>query len=243
MTCGCTQNDGGNNIEQFKDKVDGINNLQKTLKNCDISELSHILKDHLSFGNTKLPDKIAIFNMGSAKDCPSNRESNCQAYDEKTDTDKCYARKAEKQYPQVLSYRRRQQLIWKEITANQFVEAFKEMYERKRKDISFLRLNESGDFRYQFDVEQAEKIAKRLKNECDIDVYTYTASDELDFTVCDYLTVNASNENVEGYDQRFAAVEDYDEITEKHFECCEDCSKCHACMSDGGSDNIYIELH
>ena len=242
MTCNC-QNDGGKGIETFKQKVEGIGKFTERLENPEIDDLSFLLKDHLSFGNTKLPEKIAIFNLGSAKDCPNYRNSSCQAYDEDTDTDYCYARKAEKQYPDALEYRRRQQIIWNRISASEFSRAFEQFYSRMRKDISFLRFNESGDFRNQRDVHKAEQIAKYLKENLNIDTYTYTASDELDFTVCEYLTVNASNPDINGYDQRFTCVEDESDIPDNGFVCPQDCSVCHACMSDGGTSDIYELLH
>lgn len=238
MSCGKSCGTDG---MDFQAKVDGITQLQEKLRDSDNKELSHILKDHLSFGNTKLPDKIAIFNLGSAKDCINAQTPSCQAWVD--GEDKCYARKAEKQYPDTLDYRRRQIYIWDELSAEQFATAFILMANRKRKELSFLRFNESGDFRTQEDVQKAEEIARIIKERIGVDTYTYSASDHLDFSDCEYLTVNASNPDIKGYDQRFTVVEDKSEIPDNGFVCPQDCSKCHACMSDGGTSDIYEYLH
>jgi len=237
MTC----KECGTNGMDFQAKVDGIKEIEQRLENADLNELSKIIKDHISFGNTKLPKKIGIFNLGSAKDCINAQTPSCQAWVD--GEDKCYARKSEKAYDGVLDYRRRQIYIWDNLTAKEFATAFIKMCGRKRNEVSFLRFNEAGDFRNQKDVEKAEEIARIIKQRIDVDTYTYTASDHLDFSMCDYMTVNASNPDIEGYAQRFTVVEDESEIPEDGFICPQDCSKCHACMSDGGSSDIYELLH
>jgi len=230
----------GNNVD-FQDKVNGIQELQNHLDNADLDEISKILKEHISFGNTKLPKKIGIFNLGSAKDCVNAQTPSCQAWVD--GEDKCYARKSEKAYDGVLDYRRRQIYLWDYLTAEQFATAFIKMCGRKRNNVAFLRFNESGDFRTQSDVEKAEKIARIIKQRINVDTYTYTASDHLDFNMCDYLVVNASNADIDGYAQRFTVVEDKSEIPDDGFICPQDCSVCHACMSDGGTSDIYELLH
>lgn len=240
MSCdNCGTQDGGTG---FAEKVDGIKELQEDLRNADTEELSRILKDHLAFGNNKLPNDIAIFNLGSAKDCPNYQTPSCQVFQD-PETDTCYARKAEKQYPSVLPYRRRQQYIWNEVSAKEFAEAFIKMYERKLNPVDYLRFNESGDFATQEDVEQAEEIARILDERLGVKVYTYSASDHVDFTVCDYLTVNASNPDIEGYDQQFIVVDSKDDIPDSGFRCFGDCSDCKACMTGGGDGDIYEVIH
>jgi hypothetical protein len=55
-------------------------------------------------GNRKIPKSTAIFNMSSALNCPSKKLGLCKAASQGA---KCYARKAEILYPQVLPYRER----------------------------------------------------------------------------------------------------------------------------------------
>jgi hypothetical protein len=226
----------------FQAKVDGIQNLQERLRNSDNTERSLILKDHLAFGNNKLPKYISIFNMGSATDCINAQTESCQAW--VNGDDKCYAVKPEQNYDGVLDYRRRQIYIWDELSAKQFATAFILMYKRMKNEVKFFRFNESGDFRNQKDVEKAEEIARILEERLGIISYTYSASDHLDFSITDYLTVNGSNADIKGNAQRFIAVEDESEIPDEGIKCDEDCSDCHACMYDLPNDSdIYIPLH
>ena len=75
-----------------------------------------------STGNHKIPKTTAIFNMGSAKDCPSAELGLCKAVVDGKSF--CYAKKAEYLYPAVLPYRRRQEEFWKAISAELFAVQF-----------------------------------------------------------------------------------------------------------------------
>ena len=68
------------------------------------------LKNLIATGNKKLPTTTAIFNMGSATDCPSLKKGLCTAVTEKKVT--CYALRPENFRPLVLPYRRRQEKYW-----------------------------------------------------------------------------------------------------------------------------------
>lgn len=50
-------------------EVDGIDSLRERVKEATtVEDWSHILKDYLSFGNSKIANHVAIFNMNSATD-------------------------------------------------------------------------------------------------------------------------------------------------------------------------------
>lgn len=110
-----------------------------------------------SFGNRKLPKHTAIFNMSPAKQCEADKLGMCQLVNSK----RCYAMKAERMWPKVLPFRKRQKRYWKDCTPENFVKRL--LKERGRKKIKYLRFNEAGDFITQDCVEKAAKIAELLK--------------------------------------------------------------------------------
>ena len=61
------------------------------------------LKELLSFGNLKVGKDTAIFNMTPAFRCPSEELGLCSI------AKICYAKKAERMYPQVTPYREKQE--------------------------------------------------------------------------------------------------------------------------------------
>ena len=103
------------------------------------------LKDLISFGNSKLSrdgwgKDIAIFNLGSATNCYSNLTGQC------TIGKKCYALKAERQYPRVLNYRENQSVYWDSVDYLQFYKDFMNIVQKRTIKVKALRFNESGDF-------------------------------------------------------------------------------------------------
>ena len=86
------------------------------------------LKGLVKAGNKKLPKTTAIFNMGSATDCPALKKGMCQAFARNPQGKMklvCYAKKAEVQYyTMVLPYRRRQEKYWKDHSAEDFAISF-----------------------------------------------------------------------------------------------------------------------
>lgn len=231
-----------NEVPDIRD-VDGSDKLIRRMKDAEsVYDWSLILGDYISFGNAKLDDSIAIFNMGPAHDCPNLGTDYCQVAE-----DECYAVKTEQRYPNVTAYRRRQEFLWGALDARTFAKAFKMVCDRKQHDVEVLRINESGDIRHSGDVTRLRRIADMLS----IPVYLYTASSFVDFTDVEEFTVNASNFDVNGADQYYVVVEDTGELPdEEYFHCpaseeesdqtCGD--SCMACMHSGGSDKIYETL-
>lgn len=174
-----------------------------------------------SFGNLKLPKTTAIFNMTPANFCPSDELGLCQL----KNSGHCYAKKAERMYPNVLPYRIRQATFWDRCKPTEFVNLL--MGEK----ITHLRFNESGDFRFQKDIKKAVIISDMLfKN--NIVVHCYTARHDLNFQHRNNLIVNGAGFMI---DNNFVVVESVDH---KLPACCGDCRKCSLCMK---SNHLTIQ--
>lgn len=121
----------------------------------------------ISIGNKKLGRDTAIINFTSATDCPSKKLGLCQH------CKICYAMKAERQYPAVLPYRRRQALQWDRESVSYIAGCI-----TARNKVKYLRFSEAGDFKNQADVEKLGELAKLMP---DVVVYGYTARRDLSF--------------------------------------------------------------
>jgi len=141
------------------DAVDGIDRLRARMDDAgdDVTAWSHILSDYIQSGNTKISKTTAIFNMGSAHDCPNRETENCQV-----PWEACYAGKAERVYKQTLPYRRRQEYLWDCMTPELFADAFMALNARKRKPYDSLRVSEAGDFRSDADIVRMNRIAELI---------------------------------------------------------------------------------
>ena len=231
------------------DEVDGIDELRERMATADsdIADWSYILQDYIKFGNNKVSEKVAIFNMNSATDCTNRNTEHCQVPD-----GKCYAFKDENIWKDVLPYRRRQEYLWDCLDAETFADAFTELVSRKRNPATAIRFSESGDFRHRGDILKVNRISQLL----DVSVYTYSASDYLDWSLAEDFTVNRSN-NLDGWekegDRRFFAVPEETELSEETVWCPFDyydgdleerpqCGECQICINSEGPD-VAIPLH
>lgn len=144
---------------------------KKTFKAYTVGEFS--------FGNMKLPETTGIFNFTSYEECPARLSGECLI------ASFCYRNKAERLYPQVLPYGRRQAAYWKTVSVNTFVADFlacSHIVERRSgKPVDTLRFSEGGDFPEQSDVDKFTRVARVLKKR-GIFVYGYTARKSLDFS-------------------------------------------------------------
>lgn len=189
------------------------------------------LNKHLSSGNTKLPVTTAIFNMGTAKECPSKKLGFCQAW-KKDGRHCCYAMKAEKMYPGVLPYRKDQEKYWKKVSAEKFVSEFLLINAMKAVKYTALRINEAGDFWSQGCVDKLDKIAGMLK-QYGIVVYCYTARKDLDFSGVRNIVISGSNFEKDGISNLFKMIRK-GEVKPKGFGVCVgDCRVCKRCMVRG----------
>lgn len=195
------------------------------------------LDNLISSGNKKLPSTTAIFNLGSAKDCPSLKLGLCQAYN-KNNKCICYAKRAER-YPKVTAYHRRQMDYWKAITAEEFAKEFLALNAMKRNPFTVLRLNEACDFWGQECIEKAEKIAQIL-SEHGITVNTYTARSDLDFSACRSIVIMGSNFHKVGLKGMFKMVKKFEERPKGFGKCAMNCRICRRCL-DG--KNTFVMEH
>jgi hypothetical protein len=135
------------------------------------------------------------------------------------------------------------------MTSDMFAEAFQELVSRKRNDVSAIRFSEAGDFRNDADIMKVNKIAELV----DVDVYTYSASDYLDWSLADNFTINQSNDFREYGDRRFIALPKGSNLPEDTVWCPFDysdksgderpkCGECRLCINPDGPD-VAIELH
>jgi len=191
------------------------------------------LNDHLVSGNLKIPRTTAIFNMGSATDCPSNKLGLCTAYALGSRGKRlhiCYALKAERghfKYP--LQSRRRQETFWKTVSAEDFVSQFILLNSIKELPYDKLRLNESGDFWDQECVTKANLIAMLLKR-WGIRTYCYTHRRDLDFSGCNHLVVSGSGFKVHNH---FQMIRKSEFKPKGYMMCPMDCRKCDKCSTKG----------
>lgn len=197
------------------------------------------MKKYFAVGNHKLSKKIMIFNMTPATTCPSRALGLCQLHN----PDFCYAMKAEKMYPKCLPHRTEQQELWDSLSAEDFVELF--LRERGKKDVKYLRFNESGDFVNQDSLDKAEKVAKLLI-EKGITVYCYTARKDLDYSDIKYLVVNGSGWMA---GNECDVVYFYDDLLDKGSLACpksigkskEECGEtCTACMQKTSKKILFL---
>jgi len=230
------------------DSVRGIDTLRERMDNVStIEEWSHILKDYIKFGNNKVAKSVAIFNMNSATDCNNRNTDHCQVPD-----GMCYAFNDEQRYGAPLDYRRRQEYLWDSLDAETWAAAFNELVNRKRNDVTAIRFSESGDFRHKGDIVKVNRIAELV----DVDVYTYSASDYLDWSEAENFTVNRSNDfdswDGEG-DRRFHALPEGSELDDDTVWCPFDyydgddleerpkCGDCRLCINAEGPDVAIVQ--
>ena len=192
-------------------------------------------------GNSKIGTDTLIFNMGSARTCPSLERGLCEV-----PLGQCYARKAECQYPSVEPYRDRQEVYWKWVTAEQFISALDKVLHKTfdgkplHRSILYFRFNESGDFWTQECIAKLSKIAKWLVKAYQISTYGYTAREDLDFSKVLFLVKGSSNDS--GNNGSTRVIGDRSERIRGEAVCPGDCSKCDLCKVNNNL-NIAFILH
>lgn len=239
-----------NHLYEFNvDALDNIDRLRRRIRDAEyavdpVEEWSHILGDHISYGNTKIANCVAIVNMGAATDCVNLNTQYCQV-----DPDECYAVQSEEEFPKPRQYRRKQRIIWDHLDAVTWAKAYRRHYKRKETPVEAIRFSEAGDFRTQGDILKVNEIARRLDDI--VDVFTYSASGWLDWSDATHFTVNQSNHMGEFGDRQYNVVDSPDEIPDDPAEgvwCPYDktdgdikCGECRLCIDPDGPD-VYIEL-
>ena len=232
-------------------EIDGIDALQQRMRACETTEdWSFLLNDYLQWGNnTKVGRHVAIFNLGAAHDCPNRFTDRCQV-----EGDECYAVVDERRYDYVLAYMRRQEYLWDCLEAQTFADAFAAICARKRVEPRALKISQAGDVRHSADIRKLERIAQR-RAELDVQVFTYTASTHLDWSVAEHVTVNRSNEHHEIGARRYLAVDDAAQIPADAVRCVFDeeraagvpsdertqCGECRLCIDEQAPDVAVVK--
>lgn len=124
--------------------------------------------------NHKIGNDTIILNITSAHDCRSWKNGLCQIPSLKS----CYAYRDEVQYKDTLPFRRRQNIAWDALTADEIAAALLVLADWVG-GIEYIRFQESGDFRRQDDVTKMSRISDLLRG--NIRAYTYTARKDLDY--------------------------------------------------------------
>lgn len=132
-----------------------------------------IVRSLVHVGNLKIGRNTMIFNMCSARNCPSRALGLCRV------CLWCYADKAEKFYKRVLPYRLRQEWYWNSADVNTVIDDFTLFVGSKRKKVEYFRFNEAGDFGNINDIIKLRKIALSLYKSFGIITYGYTARIDL----------------------------------------------------------------
>jgi len=194
-------------------------------------------KLELKFGNHKLGDDTAILNMGTAVECPSRKLGLCKVVD---DGIKCYAEKAEVQYPNTVpAARKRQEKYWKTTEASKIATDIIAKIKRRRKTTKYLRFNESGDFWSQDDIAKLSVIAEYLAL-YDVTVYGNSARADLDFKNAAFLVKGSGHDK--GNNGKSIVI-GKTEVAPKGFKVCTgDCRKCNMCKKED-SINIAFRRH
>lgn len=185
----------------------------------------------LRFGNHKLGDDTAIFNMSTAKECPSRKRGLCEVCNRGI---KCYAFKAEQRFPKTVTRaRENQKAYWKANKADKIAADFIRKIERRRKRTSFLRFNESGDFETQSDVTKLSVVAGAIKDCFGIITYGYTARRDLSFERARFLVKGSGHDK--GNNGRTTVIGKDEEVPKGYIECPggpKGCERCNLCKVD-----------
>lgn len=186
----------------------------------------------IKWGNRKIGQDTMIFNMGTAKQCPSKRLGLCRTINQKV---KCYAEKAEIQYKEhVTDYRNNQAIYWQSHSADEIFQYFAGPIASKKargKDTNFFRYNESGDFYTQDDIRKLTTIANRLKEDFGIITYGYSARSDLDFKDKGFI-VKGSGWNNEQIDGTCIVINKDEQVPKGFLECPghkQSCANCNLC--------------
>ena len=129
------------------------------------SSLEWCMRPYISYGNRKV-GKIPTFSLPAVVTCPGATPL-CKKI--------CYARKAERAWPNVLASRLRNFMISTEEEFTQLM--INEI--RRRKSVKYFRIHESGDFYDQLYLEKWFNIARALPN---VKFLAFTKSFHLDFS-------------------------------------------------------------
>ena len=188
-----------------------------------------------SKGNRKLPKETWIFNLPAIKSCPGSTKE-CRQW--------CYARKAERMYPQVLPFREKNFKLSKNpFFYNNLIMCIV----KARKKPKQIRIHESGDFYSQKYFDQWRTVANTYPS---IIFYGYTKNFNLDLSMKpNNMILLASDDNKKytisqlkkmGFDG-YARVSD--KIKKNEFLCKGSCKICNYCYKKGEFKKLIFKKH
>lgn len=193
-------------------------------------------------GNAKLDDNTLIINLTAAINCPSLKLGLCKV------SKVCYALRSEKKYPYYQPKNLKMEEFFKRASTEDIIDLLEAyVLSHKRKKIKYLRINESGDFKTQEQIQQWSIIADYFKNKYNILTNAFTCRADLDFTQAHFI-VNASRPDVKGLTRVFKCIsrEDFDSITTlntNEYKCKANCRVCNICFHDKFHGIIYCRQH
>lgn len=176
-----------------------------------------------SKGNRKLPKSTLIWNLPTGLTC-IGKTKECIKY--------CYAKKAEKMYPQVLPFRLRNFKISK---LKDFSEIIISMLGSLKDNWNTIRIHESGDFYNQEYLNKWIEIAKAIQPKI---VYAYTKSLDLDFSNKPYNFIvivsddNPKSDTLKRYKKEFNGIACVGIKNFLYYQCPMDCKKCSYCFTN-----------
>ena len=173
--------------------------------------------------------------MGPAKTCPSRINGTCKVIEKGF---KCYAEKAEDQYPSTVpAYRQAQEDYWRSTPSPRIFGEIVKKIKGRRKVTKYLRFNESGDFHNQRDIKKLSEIARGLKS---IGVTTYgnTARSDLDFSRAEFLVKGSGFNSKNG---QTTVIERNEKLPEGYIICPGSCKSCDICKKSTKTNVAYIK--
>lgn len=192
-----------------KNNIDAVNykNVQKAvsksklsgIENTQLGEIDNSIRGKVfSYGNKKLPASTMIFNLTTAKNCPSKL---CKV------AEHCYAKKGENRFIEVFLRNLRNKIMLENISLKDFMKLLELYIEYAPMKIKNIRLSEEGDFMGIKQVKIANDIAGHIKAKYGITTTIYTAK-PYDFGQFKNLIVNASLPQIKNPTRYFFAKEE-----------------------------------
>jgi len=178
----------------------------------------------LKFGNHKLGDDTAIINMGPSLSCPSRQLGLCEVVNKGI---KCYAEKAEQQYPNTVpAYRAAQQTYWRTESAERILQDIHDRIRSRRNETRYLRFNESGDFHDRDDIIKLSIVAEGLRT-IEVVTYGYSSRSDLDFSNARFLVKGSGG--TRGNNGSCTIIEKNDPAPDGYLVCPGSCKRCNLC--------------
>ena len=172
---------------------------EKGIENTQLGEVDNSVRGKVfSYGNKKLPASTMIFNLTTAKNCPSKL---CKV------AQHCYAKKGENRFIEVFLRNLRNKIMLENISLKDFMKLLELYIEYAPMKIKNIRLSEEGDFMNLKYVKLANDIAGHIKAKYGITTTIYTAK-PYDFGQFENLIVNASIPQIKNPTRYFFAKEE-----------------------------------